>query len=408
MKWSKQQANALDSIHRWLKDPRSSRVFKLFGHAGTGKTTLAKAIEESYEGAVLFAAFTGKAAMVLRKKGCKSARTLHSTIYTPSVDSDTGSVSFRLRKPEDLPTSTLVIIDEASMVNEELAKDLLSFNTRVLVMGDPSQLPPVEGTSYFMPPGETPDVYLDEVHRQALDSPVIWLATQARLGEPISLGWYEDSRVISRNQFDKSEEKFLTRVDQVLCGRNATRTDLNSQLRFLKGFIEHPSDKDFPKPEEKLVCLANNKEIPSLLNGSQWEVLSCSEASIIQLYYTGRGGRHPSVYPNTHPDPNKAGQRVTVEAVKLEVKSLDLEDLPEIEIQVPTAFFRNAVSSLEWQQKTGLGQFDYGYALTGHKSQGSEWNKVLVFDESFVFREERRRWLYTAITRAAEKVLIVR
>jgi len=408
MKWSKQQSAALLQVNQWLNDPKAPRVFKLFGHAGVGKTTLAQEIASSYKGgAVRFAAFTGKAAMVLRKKGCSTAQTIHSMIYTPDVDRDTGAVSFRLRSFEDLPPTTLVIVDEASMINEQLAQDLLSFNTRLLVMGDPAQLPPVEGTPFFMPADEKPDVYLTEVHRQALDSPIIFLATQARLGEPIAPGWYGNCRVVSRSTFDKSEDKFLSRVDQVLCGRNATRTELNAKLRRLRGFIEHESYRDLPKPGEKLVCISNNRENKTLLNGSQWQVLSCSAPSVIQLYYTSRSGSHPSTYPNSHPDPEKRGQKVTVEATTLELRSLDLEDIPEIEIQSPTAFFRGSSHTLEWQQKGNLGQFDFGYALTVHRAQGSEWNKVLLFDESFAFRDDRNRWRYTGITRSAEKLMLV-
>ncbi len=408
MEWSKQQSDALRKIKAWLRDPNAPRVFKLFGHAGSGKTTLAQEIASGYDGGpVRFCAFTGKAAMVLRKKGCSTAQTLHSMLYIPAVDSDTGAVTFRLRFSDDLPSSTLVIVDEASMVNEQLGTDLLSFNTRVLVMGDPAQLPPIEGASFFMPPDEEPDVYLTEVHRQALDSPVIWLATRARLGKNIDPGWYGSSRVINYTTFYKSEDKFLSRVDQVLCGRNNTRTDLNVKLRILNEFIDHSSSKELPKVNEKLVCIANNRANNALLNGSQWSVRGIGEPGVIQLYYQSRNGSHPSVYPKSHPDPDKRGQKVTVEAVNLTLSSLDLEDIPEVDIQVPVAFFRGTAHQLEWQQKGDLGQFDYGYALTVHKAQGSEWNKVLIFNESYVFREERKRWLYTGITRAADKVLLV-
>ena len=140
MQWSPQQEDALARVSAWLKSGRP-QVFRLFGYAGTGKTTLARHFAEGFKGEVAFGAFTGKAAHVLRQKGCEGATTLHALIYRPrEVESE--EPSFVLNRESAAAKADLIIIDECSMVDEELGRDLLSFGTPVLVLGDPAQLPP--------------------------------------------------------------------------------------------------------------------------------------------------------------------------------------------------------------------------------------------------------------------------
>jgi len=134
------QDSALNSVSAWLKagpgKNGNPKVFRLFGYAGTGKTTLAKHIAEGVDGDVKFAAFTGKAALVMRSKGCHDAQTIHSMIYRAR---ETGEETPSFDLWDDAPASkaSLIIIDECSMVDEELGRDLLSFGTKVLVLGDP-------------------------------------------------------------------------------------------------------------------------------------------------------------------------------------------------------------------------------------------------------------------------------
>ena len=164
MSWSPQQDKAITAVNRWLADPKAPQVFYLFGYAGTGKTTLAKHLAEGVKGEVLFAAFTGKAASVLRKKGCSGASTIHSLIYKPVQDERTGKVDFVLNPDSPVAYAPCVMIDEVSMVDGELGNDLLSYGTKVLVMGDPFQLPPVKGEGFFNV--AQPDVmYLGGIHR---------------------------------------------------------------------------------------------------------------------------------------------------------------------------------------------------------------------------------------------------
>jgi hypothetical protein len=160
--WSPGQAAALDKIGRWLRDGRP-QVFRLFGYAGTGKTTLAKHITAGLGGRGVFVAPTGKAAAVMRDNGCHGAMTVHRAIYgAPDVRED-GSLLFSPKKRSALDGAALVVLDESSMVDEELARDLLAHGVPVLAMGDPAQLPPpVGGCSPFT--SKTPDVMLTEIH----------------------------------------------------------------------------------------------------------------------------------------------------------------------------------------------------------------------------------------------------
>ena len=180
MNFSGQQNEALSKAGAWLR-MRYAPTFYLAGYAGAGKSTLAMHLAEHADGKVAFAAFTGKAAMVMRQKGCHGARTIHALIYESDVDPTTGDVTTRLRPPGWLDKYALIIIDECSMVDEEMGKDLLSFGRPVLVLGDPAQLPPVRGGGYFT--ARQPDYMLTEVHRQAADSPIIRLATEIREGQ---------------------------------------------------------------------------------------------------------------------------------------------------------------------------------------------------------------------------------
>jgi exodeoxyribonuclease-5 len=183
MRWSPQQESALGAVRSWLK-AGDRPVFRLFGYAGTGKTTLARHIAESVGGNVVYAAFTGKAAHVMRGKGCTDAGTIHSLIYRMRGEDETGP-SFTLNRESTAAKAAIIIIDECSMVDEEIGRDLLTFGKPVLVLGDPAQLPPVAGGGFFT--AAEPDVMLTEVHRQAADDPIIRLSMTVREGGTLAL-----------------------------------------------------------------------------------------------------------------------------------------------------------------------------------------------------------------------------
>lgn len=196
MSWSPQQELAIRSVRSWLKDPSGKQVFRLFGYAGTGKTTLAQELAKSVRGRVLYATFTGKASLVLQSKGCEDASTIHSLIYKAEVDDRTGEADFILNDNSNLRGAGLLIVDEVSMVGEELANDLLSFNTRILVLGDPAQLPPVKDEGFFI--NASPDVMLTEVHRQAAENPIIRMSMDIREGKRLKPGTYGGMNAVQR------------------------------------------------------------------------------------------------------------------------------------------------------------------------------------------------------------------
>ncbi|WP_394690078.1 ATP-dependent RecD-like DNA helicase [Hoeflea sp.] len=375
MQFSPQQDEALKAVSRWLKDGRSP-VFRLFGYAGTGKTTLAKHFAEHVDGEVLFAAFTGKAAQVLRARGASNARTIHSLIYRPKgeeevSDEETGKTTvsplFSINRQSPLAQAALIIIDECSMVDEALGRDLMSFGTPILVLGDPGQLPPISGGGFFTE--HEPDILLTEIHRQARDNPIIDLAMQVREGNEIMHGDYGTAQVIGKSQVDRD---MVLEADQVLVGTNRTRRRYNMRLRELKGFTQA-----IPQAGDKLVCLRNDPS-KALLNGSLWQVMTSSKETV-----------KPGINLMIRPEDDDMDRG----ASKIKLLKSVFED-PDLEVP--------------WSTKKRYDDFDYGYALTVHKAQGSQWNSVVLFDESYAFRDTRERWLYTAITRAAERLVIVR
>jgi len=357
-----QQEAALKAAAGWLKRGEP-KLFRLFGYAGTGKTTLARKIAEGVEGDVAFGALTGKAALVMRAKGCAEARTIHSLIYRAS-ETETGEPSFVLNEDSAVARSKLVIIDECSMVDAELGRDLLSFGKPVLVLGDPGQLPPVKGGGFFT--SAEPDVMLTEVHRQAADNPILRLSMLVREGKRLSPGAYGESQIIKRAEIDSD---MVTKANQLLVGLNRTRRAYNMRIRELFGRAS-----EFPEAGDKLVCLKNNHK-KGLLNGGIWLVKSTNPA------------RKKKLLMNvvSEDDPAEKPRRIGV--------------LPE--------FFQGLEETLAPPMRRQSDEFDYGYALTVHKAQGSQWNNVILFDESYAFREHRARWLYTGITRAAKRLTIV-
>ncbi len=375
MQFSPQQDEALRAVARWLKEGHKP-LFRLFGYAGTGKTTLARYFAEHVDGQVQFAAFTGKAAQVLRAKGATNARTIHSLIYRPRgeeavEDETTGKTSinptFSLNRQSPIAKAALVVVDECSMVDEQLGRDLMSFGTPILVLGDPAQLPPISGGGFFTE--HEPDHLLTEIHRQARDNPIIRLALDVREGREFMKGDYGAAKVIGR---DEVNQDLVLAADQVLVGTNRTRRRYNQRLRELKGF-----DASYPQAGDKLVCLRNDPA-KGLLNGSLWKVMTSSRETV-------KPGINLLVSPEED-DPDRGVSK----------------------IKLMKAAFEDPDADIPWQQKKRFDDFDYGYALTVHKAQGSQWDEVVLFDESYAFKDTRQRWLYTAITRAAERLTVVR
>lgn len=393
--WSPQQQNALDSVGRWLKS-KNKPYFQLAGFAGTGKTTLAKHLAETVEGRVYFAAYTGKAAHVLTKAGASNVSTIHKLIYNPkdrsqqklkdlqaeraqlltqnpvpqtlikkvdaAIDFEKTNLArpmFQLNSESLLYGAGLLVVDEYSMIDEQMGEDLLSFECPILALGDPGQLPPVQGSPFFK---GKPDILLTEIHRQAQDNPIIWMSKEVREGNQLRAGSYGESRVMDiRNTPKEQLREMVLGTDQHLVGKNATRITTNNRTRELRGYT-----KEIPEPGDKLVCLRNNHEI-GLLNGQIWKT------------------------------------REAIQAEDRVVLKIENEDGVPIEVSAFPHYFHGTKPDY-WEMKEAE-HFDYGYALTVHKSQGSQWDNVLLFDEWY--SRDRTKWLYTAITRAAERIDIV-
>ena len=363
MQWSPQQADALTAVSRWLRDPSGSQVFRLFGWAGTGKSTLAMHLAQGVN-KVVYAAFTGKAALVMQRRGCTGASTIHSLIYQ-LVDERGGEPRFELNPDSEIIDADLVVIDEVSMVDAELGRDLLSFGKKVLVLGDPFQLPPVKGTGFFTE--AEPDVMLTEIHRQARDNPIIRMSMDIREGGRLEYGRYGDSRVISRR--DISAEDVLA-ADQILVGLNRTRVTYNSRVRSLKNRASN-----VPEAGDRVVCLRNNRQ-KNLLNGQIFNV--------VEVEGKGRGRLEMLL------EPEDAGTRKA-----------------DVLVSTHQHFFDGREGEFDWQERRRYDEFTYGYCLSVHKAQGSQWNNIVLFDESGAFREDADRHLYTAVTRAAETITVV-
>lgn len=365
--FSSQQVAAIDAVGRWLRHETGHRqVFRLFGYAGTGKTTIARYLAEGLVGDVVYAAYTGKAALMMAKNGCHDATTIHRQIYRP-VRRPYG-VEFHLDPASKVADAALVIIDECSMIGEEVGRDLLSFNTPILLLGDPAQLPPVESPGFFT--AGKPDVMLTEIHRQAKESPIVQLATAVREGKALQPGRYGDSRVIPAEELEAAD---LLEADQILVGLNKTCEQLNNLVRMQLG-----RETLMPEDTDRLLCLKNDYDL-GIFNGSTFKVVG---------------------------KPRDFSFDTSGSTLRMNVVSTDFSGQRAFPVKVRKEMFLGGADRLNKSVLWRTQHFSYGYAMTAHRAQGSQWPNVIVCDESDTFPQHQRNWLYTAITRASERVTI--
>jgi exodeoxyribonuclease-5 len=171
------------------------------------------------------------------------------------IEREMKGAHFELNPESEWADADLIVLDEVSMVDTKMATDIESLGVPVLVLGAPAQLPPVGGAGYYI--DAEPDVLLTEIHRQALESPVLRLATAIRLGQPHDV---------------VPETASITRAmehDQVLCWRNATRWKLIERMRAKAG-----KPAGVPVIGDRVMCLVNNKKDLGIFNGQQFEVLA--------------------------------------------------------------------------------------------------------------------------------------
>lgn len=418
-----QQRAAVATIVDWYRNRRAhQQVARVWGYAGVGKSTIVRYVIDELGleamprsgGApgVLFAAYTGKAALVMTRKGTP-ASTIHSLIYTVSeatpeeiarVEAELAALKARLWRMGEaerqfaeiqirrlelrlahiheprfllngrsiLRDAALLVLDEVSMVGAEMARDLLAFGKPILVLGDPGQLPPIEGEGAFT--RDPPDVMLTEIHRQAGESAIVRLATMARHGEPIGYG--EHDAFVWKMPRQAVEPQQMLRGGQVICARNATRRWLNNRMKAAAGFSDaYPGGRG-----EKVICLKNRHDL-GLINGMFVSLGDIQDEDELTFRATATtedgvtiGGRH-RFYKGHYDD------HVAYDADRLR---------------------------RDWREMRGLIETSWGYAITCHKAQGSQWQNVIVFDEGFGrSAEEQARWLYTAITRAEQGLVIL-
>lgn len=392
-----QQKSCIGKVLDWHSDKdRQNERFDICGYAGTGKTTIVsftinelnRIMADEFKAKtkltstssglfsnvaqiapklrVAFITFTAQAAAVLRKKGIP-AQTIHSLIYKAIKDSK-GNVTFVLRSVKEVAGSLdMIVVDEVGMVNDEMLKKIEHFGVRVITLGDNAQLDPIEGKCSAL---DNPHFMLTEIHRTAADSPIVQVATLARQGKFINFGKYGND--VIKVDFDKLSDSTLSRVDQVIVGRRKTKDDLNHIIRRAKGFTSH-----LPEKGDRLICVKNNHQ-KGLYNGLHGVCLDTVQES----------------------DLNIEGQ-----SMLLNFEDLDGND--HFDLRCRLNIFEDFETKIDKRKEWAMEAFEFAYAQTCHKLQGSSAPNVLVCEfDTFGDANARRKWLYTALTRAEKKLII--
>ena len=362
------------------------------GYAGTGKSTLINfiiaALEVNPEDEVAYITFTGKASEVLREKGCPNAMTAHKLLYY-SKQMPNGKFFYRPR-PSLEKDYKVIVVDEVSMLPKDMWDLLLTHGIYVIACGDPFQIPPID-KSQDNGILNNPHIFLDEVMRQAKESDIICLSMDIREGKKINPFRGNDTQVF--NKKDLCDGMYFW-ADQILVSTNKSRHDINSYMRddLGRGFE--------PEINDKVICLRNcwdtlsEKQCDPLINGSIGTISAMHMESIDYI---------------------KKKKKVTAPVLVTDlITSSDEYKNLHIDYTALTTgekFFtpRQEYIIRKNKQNPELPiEFNFGYAITGHRAQGSQWNKVLVLEESFPFDKiEHARWLYTTVTRAAEKLTLI-
>jgi exodeoxyribonuclease-5 len=236
-------------------------------------------------------------------------------------------------------------IDEGSMVGSDIFADLCSYKVPLVILGDPGQLEPIGSKEINLM--REPDITLNQIHRQAENNPIIKLATAIRL----------------RNEYEteKLDKDYYDWADIVICGYNKTRVEVNKHVR--------RNRKELLEVGERIICLRNNTNL-RVFNGLIMEVTAIKERNT--KYWR--------------------------------IDALADDGTRYSGLPVWTGNF-NRASTVKYSRKgNNVMIADYGYAITCHKSQGSEWDKVLVINQSAPKLWDQQRWLYTAVTRASKEL----
>lgn len=383
------QAQLLEKVKVWFDNWENGlrigdhpQWFSYSGAAGVGKGFSARLIVDMFgfdSHSYVACAYVGKAVLQLTKNGMH-AKTIHSLIYDArpvfEKNEETGKVVMRhhffLKEKLD-ESYRLIFVDEAAMVNDKLRDELLSFGIPIIFMGDMNQLPPVFGNSTIL---ERPDHILTQIMRQKEDDPIVQLSQMILKGIPIMEGPYGKSRVVRELDMDES---LLTNYDQIICNTNAYRHTINNYIR--NNIKNYPDNR--PMLGDKVVCCQNNWELMvdgyPLTNGMIGYITDISRRHVHKGYYL----------IDFQPDFLDANRQFI--NIKMDSKYINLP--PDQQRSIGGKLMNE--------------KFEYGYAITTYKSQGSEFPRVLYFDSFFRTAELTKRSRYTAITRAREELTIV-
>ena len=394
MELNEKQKIGLDIAVKRYQEHKKYTVIS--GYAGSGKSTLVRFIVSALgvsEEKICYACYTGKAAQVLLKKGNKNVWTLHKLLYDSRP---VGDGKF-IHVPKENIDYDIVIVDEVSMAPRELMRLLFTHPVYVICLGDPFQLPPVDKDQDNGLLAE-PHIFLDEIMRQAQESEIIRLTMKIRAGEPLPLFDGKDVKIVDKNNFTAG---MMMWADQILCGTNTTRQSLNQQMRAMLGKSGPPQDGD------KIICLRNYWDDVAdngdpLVNGT---IGFLKDPYTTPWYYSKVLNYHG---PNPPKMDVTVGHFISDSGAGFSDLRIDQTLLETGEKGIPSkmAF---AISKKKSAQHLLPKDFAYGYAITTHKAQGSQWDNVLVTEEYFPYDKiEHARWLYTACTRAVEKLVIVR
>lgn len=377
------QSKAIALVDGFLAN-KGKKAMSIQGAAGTGKTTLLRIIRDRLPDRSVVCAPTNKAVSVLRNKGFDKATTLDKVLNLSSYNPirrppSPEEIAYyteheleipdiieeeRYTKIDNTDGGMLVCVDEASMTSEADFSRLTDLYEKVVFVGDGYQLPPVEGRAWFQE--VTPDVALTEVVRTALGSEITNFAHLLRRKSPEwkNRGWQAEVSIISRHDRYVVDDA-LTAADIVLCHKNDTCDLMNLRVRELRGLMD---DRDDHKPMmgDKLLSWVTDKNA-GLVKSEIYDV--------IKAY------------------PLNAGYRVKLDGTKADYVDVKKAGLIE---QKSDLFVKK------------FAKMSYAHAITAHKSQGSEWDKVVVlaYDHATRFNDHWN-WLYTASTRAREKLTVV-
>jgi exodeoxyribonuclease-5 len=350
IKLSDEQETILKELSKIPKD-----IQILGGYAGTGKTSLIYHLSNNLPDFKV-CAFTGKAANVLKRKKI-SASTIHSLIYK-AYDDGNGGVYFNLIPHHELDCNGF-IVDEASMISKDIYEDLISFDLPIIFVGDHGQLEPVGNNINVM---KNPDYTLETIHRNAGE--IAFFAQWIRNGRRAEAFSYQKQYTGEQVTFIRRSEidDMFDEVDQIICAYNRTRVDLNIQVRDHLGFTGKRPNKN-----ERIMCLRNDHP-KGLFNGMQ--------GVVEDIYATKHGGSR----------------------IKF---ATDCGNLIDTDYDISQ--FNKDKYDYEMDRDEPA-PFDFAYAVSCHKSQGDEWEKVMVLEQKCE-GWSHRRWAYTAASRAKEKLV---